>query len=144
MTSAGLPTAPEDSPFLGSLPRYQVARPPALALVLFDGDCRFCQRWAERWRTDYTGRLEVSAAQSECHRFPEIPPTAYTAALQLIEPDGAVYSGAAAALRARAHGRRRRGVLLPLYESGPGAAALMEFGYRIVARHRRVFSMLMG
>jgi len=26
----------------------------------------------------------------------------------------------------------------------PGAALLMELGYRIVARNRRIFSMLMG
>jgi predicted DCC family thiol-disulfide oxidoreductase YuxK len=113
-------------------------------MVLFDGDCGFCRRWAEQWRTDYAGRLEVSAAQSERRRFPEIPPSVYAAALQLVEPDGFVYSGACAALRARAHGRRRRGMLLPVYESWPGAAALLEWGYRIVARHRRVFSMLMG
>lgn len=127
-----------------SFARFRVAVAPArLPLLLFDGGCRFCQQWAGHWRTDFAGRLDVAPSRSERGRFPEIPPTAYDAALQLIEPDGAVFSGACAALRARCHGRGRRGVLLPIYESVPGAPALMEFGYRIVARHRRVFSMLM-
>jgi predicted DCC family thiol-disulfide oxidoreductase YuxK len=125
-------------------PRYRLASPPPeRALVLFDGDCRFCQHWAGRWRTAYAGRLDVAASQTERGRFPEIPPAAFNEALQLIEPDGAVYSGAYAALRARAIGSGRRGLLLPMYESVPGVAGLTEFGYRIVARNRRVFSMLM-
>ena len=125
-------------------PRFHVASPPAnRALVLFDGDCRFCQYWAGSWRKEYAGRLDVAASQTARGRFPEIPLSAYDEALQLIEPDGAVYSGAYAALRARAAGSRSRGLLLPLYESVPGLAGLMEFGYRIVARNRRVFSMFM-
>jgi predicted DCC family thiol-disulfide oxidoreductase YuxK len=126
-----------------SFARYHVATPPAgLPLVLSDGDCRFCQHWAGRWRTQFAGRVEVATSQEARGRFPEIPAAAYDEALQLVEPDGAVYSGACAVLRARAHGRGRRGLLLPLYENVPGAPALLEFGYRIVARNRRIFSML--
>ena len=126
------------------VPLYRVASPPPeRALVLFDGECRFCQHWAGRWRTAYAGRLDVAASQAARGRFPEIPASAYDGALQLVEPDGAVYSGAYAALRARAAGRGQRGVLLAAYESLPAMPALMEFGYRIVARNRRLFSMLM-
>jgi len=125
-------------------PRYRVASPPPeRSLLLFDGDCRFCQLWAGRWRLAYAGRLDVATSQMERGRYPEIPASAYDEALQLIEPDGAVYSGAYAALRARAVGSGRRGLLLPIYETVPGMAGLMEFGYRIVARNRRLFSMLM-
>lgn len=125
-------------------PRHRVACPPPQPLVLYDGDCPFCRRWAKHWTSVYAGRLATEPSQSARHRFPEIPLAAYAQALQLVEPDGAVYAGAYAALRARARGRDKRGVLLPLYESVPGASSLLEFGYRIVARHRRVFSMLMG
>jgi predicted DCC family thiol-disulfide oxidoreductase YuxK len=124
-------------------PSYRVASPPPRSLILYDGDCPFCQRWAERWQSGYTQRLDVQPYQSARHRFPEIPDSAHMEALQLVEPDGAVYSGAYAALRARARGRGKRGALLALYESVRGAPALLELGYRIVARHRRVFSMLM-
>jgi predicted DCC family thiol-disulfide oxidoreductase YuxK len=123
-------------------PRYRVAAPPPRPLVLFDGDCRFCRRWAEQWQRDFAGRLDVAPSRVARGRFPEIPSAAYDEALQLVEPDGAVYSGARAVLRARAHGRGRRGFWLRRLEAGPSAAALLEFGYRIVARNRRIFSML--
>ncbi len=111
--------------------------------MLFDGECRFCRRWADRWQADFAGRLDVAPSQEARTRFPEIPAAAYDQAMQLVEPDGTVYSGAQAALRAIAHGSGRRGLTLRAYESVPGAAALLELGYRIVARNRRVFSMLM-
>lgn len=123
-------------------PRYRVAAPPSRPLVLFDGDCRFCRRWAAQWEQDFAGRLEVASSQVARVNFPEIPAAAYDEALQLVEPDGAVYSGARAALRALAHGHGRRGFWLRCHESVPGAAGLLEFGYRIVARNRRIFSML--
>lgn len=125
-----------------SPPSYRVAAPPPRPLVLFDGDCRFCRRWAGQWQRDFAGRLDVAPSQEARTSFPEIPAAACEEALQLVEPDGAVYSGARAALRAIAHGRGRRGLLLRFSEASPGAAGLMEFGYRIVARNRRIFSML--
>jgi len=124
-------------------PRLRVAAPPARPLVLYDGDCRFCRRWAASWREEFAGRLDLAPSQEARHLFPEISVAACDEALQLVEPDGAVYAGAEAALRARAHGRGRRGAWLRLYKSGPGAAALLEWGYRIVARNRRIFSMLL-
>ena len=121
---------------------YRVAAPPPRPLVLFVGDCRFCRRWAGQWRKDFAGRLDVAPSQEARGRFPEIPGAAYDEALQLVGTDGQVYAGAEAVLRALAHDRGRRGALLRFYESGPGAAGLLEFGYRIVARNRRIFSML--
>lgn len=122
--------------------RCRVAAPPARPLVLFDGDCRFCRRWAARWGKDFASRLDLLPAQLARDRFPDIPVAAYAEALQLIEPDGVVRSGALAVLRARAHGRGRRGFWLRCHESVPGVAPVLEFAYRIVARNRRIFSML--
>lgn len=124
-------------------PAYRINPPPLRPVVLFDGECRFCQQWAGHWRQAYGARLDVVPSQSGRERFPEIPAGAYDDALQLIEADGAVYAGAWAVLRARALGRGSRGPALWCYETIPGAALLAETGYRIVARHRRLFSMLM-
>lgn len=120
----------------------RVAAPPPRPLVLFDGDCRFCRQWAGRWQRDFAGRLDVVPSREARGNFPEIPPAAYAGALQLVEPDGAVYAGAHAVLRALARGHGRRGKLLHCHETVPGAARLLEFAYRIVARNRRIFSML--
>lgn len=122
---------------------YRVAHPPPRPLVLFDGECRFCRHWAGQWARDFAGALDVEPAQQAGGRFPQIPAREYDVALQLIEPDGFVYSGAVAALRALSHGRRRLGLLLALYEKSRFAAAFLEWGYRRVARNRRLFSLLM-
>jgi lipase maturation factor 1 len=125
-----------------AVPRLRVAHPPDRPFVLYDGECRFCRRWAERWQQRWGQRLTFGSSQFARARFPEIPVKTCAEAMQLVEPDGAVYAGAGAALRARAHGRGRRGFWLWCHESVPGAAGLLGFAYRIVARNRRIFSML--
>ena len=125
-----------------AVPSLRVAHPPEKPFVLYDGECRLCWRWANRWQQRWGQRLLFGSSQYARARFPEIPATAYDQALQLVDTDGRVFAGAAAVLRARSLGRGRRTGLLWLYESIPGAAGLMEFGYRIIARNRRVFSML--
>ncbi len=124
-------------------PRHRVASPPASKpLLLWDGACGFCRLWAERWREAYGDRLDLATAQSQAGRFPEIPAAAYNDAIQLIEPDGRVFSGAEAALRTRRHGRNRQDPLLWAYEKIPGVASVAEAGYGMVARHRPLFSRL--
>lgn len=123
--------------------RHRVASPPAgKSLLLWDGDCGFCQLWAERWREAYGGQVDLATAQSQAARFPEIPATAYDQGLQLVETDGTVFSGVAAALRVRRYGRGRGDILLWAYEKVPGIAPVLDAGYGVVARHRPFFSRL--
>ena len=125
-----------------SLPRYRVATPPTgKPLLLWDGECGFCRLWAERWREEYGTHVDLATAQSQSARFPEIPATAYDQGIQLVETDGHVYSGVAAALRTRLHGTGGRW-WWRAYESIPGLATALDAGYRVVARHRPVFSRL--
>ena len=126
-----------------SAPSYRVAAPPSgKPLLLWDGDCSFCRIWAERWGEAYGDRVDLATAQSASFRFPEIPASAYTQGLQLIECDGRVFSGAAAALRTRRYGRGETDPLVWMYEEIPGVAAVFETGYGFIARHRPVFSRL--
>jgi predicted DCC family thiol-disulfide oxidoreductase YuxK len=122
--------------------RLRVAAPPVKPLVLFDGECRFCRMWADRWAEAWGHRLDLVASQSARGRFPEIPTRAYDEALQLIDVDGQVYAGAEAVLRSRDLGRNRRGLALRLYSGVPGAAQTMELAYAAIARSRPVFSRL--
>jgi len=120
----------------------RVAQPPVgRPLLLFDGDCGFCRLWVERWRAAGGHRLDVEPSQQAGPRFPEISPAEYAEAVQLIATDGRVFSGAEAALRARALGARRSW-LLAAYERVPGFAAVSESVYRVVAGHRPLFSRL--
>src|SRR5205823_5303292 len=62
-------------------------------------------------------------------------------ALHLIENDGAVFSGAEAALRALARNPKKQW-LLNWYERSPTFAAVAERSYRFIAAHRGFFSTL--
>jgi predicted DCC family thiol-disulfide oxidoreductase YuxK len=115
----------------------RVANPPPKPLLIYDGDCNFCLRWVKRWRrvtgehVDYVPLQDAILAT----RYPELAPAELEAAVHLIEPDGAVFRGAAAALRARATNSRCR---LPFwcYEHVPGFAIVAELIYGWVARNR--------
>ncbi len=132
---------PDNPSRVNELPR--VAAPPAKPLLVYDGDCRFCTLWIRRWQQTTGDRVEYLPFQdaSVGERFPEIPPAWFASAVQLIEPDGRVYSAAAAALRALASHPARRWPL-HCYERSPLFARTAERSYRFVAEHRRLFSTL--
>ena len=117
----------------------RVANPPSQPLMLFDGDCHFCRRWIERWRESTAGKVDYEAAQEAGGRFPEISSTELEGAVQLIETDGTIRSGAEAVFRSLGYGRRGNW-LARCYERFPLFAAATEFGYSIVAKNRQLAS----
>lgn len=120
-----------------------VTTPPAKPLMVFDGDCNFCTLWIRRWQrktgddVDYLPSQDANIAT----RFPEIPRERFESSVQLIDPDGAVYSGAEAVFRGLAKNPRRT-TLLGLYQTYPSFAHATEWAYRLVAGHRTFFSRL--
>lgn len=68
-------------------------------LLVWDGDCGFCQYWVLRWRQMTGDRINYEPYQSAAEEFPDIPEERFREAAQLIEPEGRVYSGAAAGYR---------------------------------------------
>lgn len=120
-----------------------VASPPAKALLIYDGDCHFCYRWVLRWQRatgDVIGYLPFQD-KFIAEKFPEIPRENFERAVHFISPDGKVSSGAEAALHSLATaGKFRR--LFWLYQKIPPLAAVMEFLYRQVAKHRSFLSRL--
>ncbi|MBA2270501.1 MAG: lipase maturation factor family protein [Chthoniobacterales bacterium] len=121
-----------------AIPR-RVANPPAKPLLIFDGDCHFCRRWIERWREMTGDAVEYAPSQERAAAFPEIAPEEFAGAVQLIEPDGRIVSGAEAVFRSLAH-RRGGGFAARCYERLPGFAFLTEAAYSIVARNRTLAS----
>jgi predicted DCC family thiol-disulfide oxidoreductase YuxK len=107
-------------------------------LVIYDGDCGFCRLWLARWQQVTGDRAEYAPYQQVAAQFPEIPIDNFRKAVHLIEPDGAIHSGAAAVFRLLrlAPGRAW---MFGLYEHVPGFAAVSEAAYRIVAVHRPFF-----
>lgn len=73
--------------------------PSEKPLLVWDGDCGFCQYWVLRWWQMTGDRIDYEPYQSVADRFPDIPTNRFQEAAQLIEPDGQVFSGAEAAYR---------------------------------------------
>jgi len=103
--------------------------------LIYDGDCAFCRRWIARWRRITGERVAYAPFQEAAARFPGIPREQLMAAVHLIEPGGRVSRAAEAVLRSLSY-RRGWGWPLWLYERVAPFAALCEWGYRWVARHR--------
>jgi predicted DCC family thiol-disulfide oxidoreductase YuxK len=120
-----------------------VAAPPAKPLIIYDGDCNFCLRWIRRWQQATGDRVAYLPYQDSrvAAALPELPRQQLESAVHFVQADGAVYSGAEAALRAVACNRSHK-LWLDWYERSPTVANLAEQAYRFIAGHRRLFSTL--
>src|ERR1039457_1188130 len=108
----------------------RVATPPPKPLMVFDGDCNFCTLWIRRWEQMTGEAVDYLPAQDPqiAARFPEIPRAQFDTAVQLVETDGTVHSGAEAVFRALAHNPNRRWPLR-LYKKLPAIAHFTEWAY---------------
>ena len=118
----------------------RVANPPPKPLMIFDGDCHFCRRWIERWREMTRGEVDYAPSQEVAARFPEIASAEFQNAVQFIETDGTISSGAAAVFRSLGSGRKL-GTLARLYDGLPAFASVTEFAYGLVAKNRQLASV---
>ena len=111
--------------------------------MVFDGDCKFCGLWIGRWRQLTGEAVDYLPSQDPqiSARFPEIPREHFQVSVQLIEPDGKVFSGAEAVFRALAENSKMEW-LLDSYKSVPGFSPIAEYAYRFIAGHRAAFSFL--
>jgi lipase maturation factor 1 len=121
----------------------RVANPPAKPLMVFDGDCNFCGMWIRRWQQLTGHAVDYLPSQDPriAAQFPEIPREHFHASVQLIEPDGMVFSGAQAVFRGLAKNSNMNWPLA-LYRSSGSLAVVTEHAYQFVAGHRTVFSFL--
>src|SRR3984957_16764563 len=113
----------------------------ALPTLVFDGDCAICRYWVSYWR-GLTGELITYPPYQEAAvDFPAISVQSFQRAIQLIESDGRVYSGAAAAFRVL---RRVPGRALWwwAYAHLPGFAVLSEWAYAYFSRRRGLLNRL--
>jgi predicted DCC family thiol-disulfide oxidoreductase YuxK len=122
---------------------FRVATPPPKPLLVFDGDCNFCTLWIRRWQQMTGDAVDYlpSQAASVAAQFPEIPREQFNTAVQLIETDGAVYSGAEAVFRTLANNPNCQWPL-NFYRTNQSFANVTEWAYRLVAENRKFFSLL--
>jgi len=115
--------------------------PQGIATLVYDGDCAVCRYWVVYWQGLTNGRVVFRPYQEAATDFPTIPVEAFQRAIQLIEPDGRVYSGAAATFRVLRHAPGR-GAWWWSYSHLPGVAAMSEWAYAFLARRRGLLSRL--
>ena len=109
------------------------AQPPVL---IYDGRCRFCVREANRLARWVRGRVRLESFRDPgvIERYPGLTEELCEQALQLVEPDGRIRSGAGAV----AHTLRLHPWIAPLtwiYDL-PLLRSTFDLGYRTVARNR--------
>src|SRR5579864_30438 len=109
--------------------------PATSPTLLYDGDCGICRYWVTYWQGLTGERVAYRPYQEAAADFPQIPARAFPRAIQLIEPDGQTYSGAAATYRVLQYAPGH-GLLWWLYQHLPGFSLATELGYAFFARHR--------
>src|SRR5262245_54973211 len=102
-----------------------VASKPHKPVMIFDGDCNFCRRWIRRWQYASGDSVDYVPFQDPMvsERFPEIRREQCERAVQFVNTDGQVFSGAEAVFQSLSHDQRKRWPLW-IYQHVPGAAAL--------------------
>jgi len=110
-------------------------RPPQL---IYDGDCGFCGYWARYWQKLTGDRVRYQPYQEVAAQHPEIPLTDYQRAVQYLAPDGRRASAAEASLLTLSHAPGKS-LWLSLYRRSRAFAAIAEWAYAFIARHRPAF-----
>lgn len=112
--------------------------PPTL---VYDGECGICRYWVSYWQDLTKDHVVYRAYQEAASEYPAIPPEAFKRAIQLIESDGHVYSGAAATFRVLRHAPGRAPWWW-CYAHLPGFAPLTEWAYAFMAGRRGLLNAL--
>src|SRR5665213_2724975 len=114
--------------------------------LLFDGACGICRTWVAYWRALTGDRILYRPYQDAAAEFPAISRDDLAHAICLIEPDGQIFSGAAATFRllrmASVDGGAGRGFGWWAYAHLPGFGRLSELAYAFMARRRGLLAWL--
>ena len=120
-------------------PFYVESNRPTL---VYDGGCGICREWVDGWRRRTGDAVAYRSWQDAAADYPAIPVDAFRRAVQLIEPDGAILSGAAASFAVLRHGPAPARGWWWCYRRLPGFAAASEWAYRALSRRRTLLAVL--
>ena len=120
---------------------FRVHSVPPRPLLIWDGDCGFCQHWVERWAIMTKGQIDYEKSREVAARFPEISRDQFERSVVFIDGTGTVFTGAEAVYRSLQDLRSKRWLAWS-YDHLPGFAFISEIGYRTIARHRAAASVV--
>ena len=112
----------------------RVSNPPSKPLLIWDGDCRFCELWVERWRVATGGQFDDSPSKEITSRYPQIPAETFDNAVVFIDETGRVFTAAEAIFRSMSEEEVARSVESPL--GNYPAWAYFNFAYDEHWHHR--------
>ncbi|NND08119.1 MAG: DUF393 domain-containing protein [Saprospiraceae bacterium] len=116
--------------------------------LIWDGTCGFCKYWTVRWKKISGDLVYYAPYQEVGHKFANITEDQFRKEVHLVEPDGSIYRGAAAALRTIHYGPKHWQWLYRWYAAIPWLKDLFDTSYVWVAKHRsqlyRVTIILLG
>jgi lipase maturation factor 1 len=112
-----------------------VTAPDRRALLIYDGDCRFCDYWVRYWQLLTGEQISYQPFQQVAAQHPQIAPADFEHAIQYLGADGQRAAGAEASFLILSHAPGK-GIWLWLYRTLPGFAPFSEWAYRIAAAHR--------
>ena len=112
-----------------------------IPVMLYDGVCGFCFKWIEKWRQATGSSVAYEPYQKALTDYPRLSEAQCRESIQLVMPDGSVFSGAQAVLKALHLGGKCK-ILFWSYEHIPLFAPITEWCYRRVAHNRMFFSKL--
>jgi predicted DCC family thiol-disulfide oxidoreductase YuxK len=107
-------------------------------LLIYDGDCGFCNYWAQYWRKLTGDRVDYAPYQEAGGQYPDISQEEFKSAVQYIAPDGTRARAAEASFRTLSHAPGKA-FWLTLYRYLPGFAWFTELAYALIAAHRPFF-----
>ena len=108
---------------------------PTKPTLLWDGECVFCAHWIRRWEKVVGEAIDCRTYQEVISGFPQVGEADCAKAVQLILPDGRVFSAAHAVLQSLSLGGRSSW-LLAFYERSRIFRLCAEAAYRFVAANR--------
>ena len=106
------------------------------SLMIYDGDCDFCQRWVDRFSSVTGDCVDYIPYQEVKDRFFDISESEFIRSVQYIAPNGSRSEGAEAVFRAIS-APPNRSWLFTFYRKIPYFAKLAEMIYQTVAENRK-------
>jgi len=105
-------------------------------LLVFDGECGFCERLAIKWHEKTGEQIDFTPYDEIAENIRQIPIEEFKREIKLIYPEGKVYGGAAAAFKVIEYSKSPLRALSWFYNSTRAFDPIWEWAYRTVARNR--------
>lgn len=114
--------------------------PPKQNVLIWDGQCGFCNFWKTRWQEKTKGKISFKTYQEFADNFPDIPLKEFKKASRLIETNGKIYSGPDSAYRSLWHAGTKS--YHKFYSSNSLFRKLSDHAYNHIAKNRSFYFSL--